>query len=132
MLFRPFCKTGHHLICNLITLRHKSCTWGSKNVQEMLFRGVWSLVAFQLTIHKGTKYFGKAICCLRGKSLNNTTSIKDLQGTSSGNEKEILSRWREYLEDLLNAVRATPTCTCAMIDFGKEEVFTLTGVVAAI
>ena len=47
-------------------------------------------------------------------------------------EKEILSRWREHFEDLLNQARATPTDTCDTIDFGKEEVFTLTEVAAAI
>ena len=34
---------------------------------------------------------------------------------------EILSRWRVCKEDLLNAVRETPTGTCDSIDFGKAR-----------
>ena len=46
-------------------------------------------------------------------------------------EKEILLRWREYFEDLLNPIRATPTDTCDTINLGKGEVFTLTEVATA-
>ena len=69
---------------------------------------------------------------MRGKSLSTTTSINDSTGNIFRNEKEILSRWREYFEDLLNSVRATPTDTCETIDTGKAEVFTITEVAAAI
>ena len=69
---------------------------------------------------------------MRGKSLNTATSIKSSSGNILRDEKEIFSRYREYFENLSNPVRATPTYTCDAIDFGKEEVFTLTEVVAAI
>ena len=68
---------------------------------------------------------------LRGKSLSTTTSIKDITGNVLRDEKEILSRWKEYFEDLLNPVMAAPTDTCDMIEFGKEEVFTSTEMAAA-
>ena len=47
-------------------------------------------------------------------------------------EKEILSGWKEYIEDLFSPVRTAATDTCDMIDFGKEKVFTLTKVASAI
>ena len=78
------------------------------------------------------KVFWQTIRRLRGKSLSTTTSIEDSTGNILRDEKEILSRWREYFEDLLNPVRATPTDTCDTIDLGKEEVFTSTEVAAAI
>ena len=77
------------------------------------------------------KIFWQTIRLLCGKSLSITTSIKDSTGNILRYEKEILSRWREYFEDLLNQVKATPTDTCDTIDFGKEKVFTLTEVAAA-
>ena len=43
-----------------------------------------------------------------------------------------LSLWREYFENLLNPIRAASTDTCNAIYFGKEEIFTLTEVAAAI
>ena len=46
--------------------------------------------------------------------------------------KEILLQWRGYLEDFSNPVKTTSSDICDTIDFGKEEVFTLTEVVAAI
>ena len=78
------------------------------------------------------KVFWQTIRRLRGKSLSTTTSIKDSIGNILQNEKEILSRWREYFEDLLNPIRVTPTDTCNTIDFGKEEVFTSTKVAVVI
>ena len=69
---------------------------------------------------------------LRGKSLSTTMSIKDSTGNILRDEKEILSRWRKYFENLLNPVSATHTDTYVTIDFGKDEVFTLTEVAAAI
>ena len=69
---------------------------------------------------------------LRGKSLSTETSIKDSTGKILRAERENFSRWREYFEDLLNPLMATPTDTCDTIYFGKEEVVTLTDVVANI
>ena len=55
------------------------------------------------------KVFWQTICLLLGKNLSTVTSIKDLTGNFLRDEKEILSRWKKYFEDLLNPVRATPT-----------------------
>ena len=66
------------------------------------------------------------------ESLSTTTSIKESNGNIFRHYKEILSRWREYFEDLLNPVRATPTELCDTIDFEKEKIFTFTKVAAAI
>ena len=78
------------------------------------------------------KVFWLTIRQLRGKSLSITTSMKNSAGNILRDEKKILSHWREYFEDLLNPVRTTLTGTCDTINFGKQEVFTLTVVVAAI
>ena len=72
------------------------------------------------------------ICHLSGKSLSTTTSSKDSTGNFRRDQNEILSPWREYLEDLLNPIKATPTDTCNTIDLGKKVVFTLTEVAATI
>ena len=66
------------------------------------------------------------------KYRRNTTSIKDSTGNIPSDEKEILSQWRKYFEDLLNPVKEAPTDTCDTTDLGKEEVFTLTEEAAAI
>ena len=75
--------------------------------------------------------FWQTIRQLRRKSLSTTTSINDSTGNILRNEKEILSRWIAFFEDLLNPVKATPTDTCNTIEFGKE-VFPLTERAAAI
>ena len=78
------------------------------------------------------KVFWQTIRRLRGKVLTTTISIKDSTGNILRDEKKILSRWREYFENLFNPVSATPTGTCDTIDFGKEKVFTSIEVAAAI
>ena len=67
------------------------------------------------------KIFWQTISRLRGKSLGTTTSIKDSTGNILRDEKEILSRWRENFEDLLNLVRETPTDTCDTIGLKSYE-----------
>ena len=61
-----------------------------------------------------------------------TTAIKYSSENILRDEKEILSRRREYFEDLLNPVKTALTDACDTIDFGKDEVFILTEVAAAI
>ena len=78
------------------------------------------------------KVFWQTICRLHGKRLCTTTSIKDSTGNIFRNEKKILSRWKEYFEDLLNPLRAIPTDTYHTIEFCEAEVFTWTEVAAAI
>ena len=51
------------------------------------------------------KLFWQTIRRLRGKRSSITYSIKDSDGNILTDENEILSRWREYFEDLLNPVK---------------------------
>ena len=78
--------------------------------------------------------FWQIIRRLRGKNSSTTTSIMDLKGNILRDEKEILSRYNKYFEDLLNPKRTTSigTDTINTTDFGKKEVFTLTKMAAAI
>ena len=86
---------------------------------------IWRSVGFQLFIGK------QNILVDRSPIAWEKFKYRDLhQGFNW--EHPILSRWREYFENLLNQVKATPTDTCDTIDFGKEEIFTLKEVVAAI
>ena len=50
-------------------------------------------------------------------------SIKDSDGNILTDENEILSRWREYFEDLLNPVKASTRDTNEVAHLGKDEVF---------
>ena len=77
------------------------------------------------------KVFWQTIRRLRGKSLSITTYMKDSTGNILRDEREILSRWKEYFEDLSNSVRATPADKYDTIKFEKEQVFTLTKMAAA-
>jgi len=67
-----------------------------------------------------------------GKRSNSCSSSKDASGNILSEENEILSRWREYFEGLLNPVKATNDDTHEPISFGEEEVFTAREVVAVI
>jgi len=78
------------------------------------------------------KVFWQTIRRLRGKRSNSSSSIKDLSGNILSDENGILSRWREYFEDLLNPAEATNDDTHEPICFGKEEVFTAREVTTAI
>ena len=91
---------------------------------------VWSSVGFQL-------FFGKqsilqTIRRLRGKRSSVTYSIKDSAGNILMDENEILSRWREYFEDLLNPVKASTRDTHKVTYLGEEEVITAAEVAKAI
>ena len=48
------------------------------------------------------------------------------------NENEILSRWREYFEDLLNPVKASTRDTHKVKHLGEEQVFTAAKVATTI
>ena len=78
------------------------------------------------------KAFWQSICRFREKSLITTISVKESTGNILRNEKKILSRGKEYFEDLLNPVKATPTDTRDTIYFLKDKVFTLIEAAAAI
>ena len=61
-----------------------------------------------------------------------THSIKDSHGNILMDENEILSRWREYFEDLLNPVKASTRDTHEVTHLGEDEVFTAAEVATAI
>ena len=66
------------------------------------------------------------------KDSSVTDSIKDSAGSIFTDENEILSRWREYFEDLLNPVKASTRDTHKVTLLGEEEVFTAAEVAMAI
>ena len=70
------------------------------------------------------KVFWQTIRRLRGKRSSVTYSTKNFAGNFLIDENEILSRWREYFEDLLNPVKASTRDTHKMTHLGKEDVFT--------
>ena len=78
------------------------------------------------------KVFWQTICRLRDKKSSVTYSIKDSAGNILTDENEILSRWREYFEDLLNPVKASTRDTHKVAHLGEEEVFTAAEVATAI
>ena len=53
-----------------------------------------------------------------------TYSTKDSARNILTEENEILSRWREFFEDLLNPVKTSIRDTQEMIYVGEEDVFT--------
>ena len=69
------------------------------------------------------KVFWQTIRRLRGKRSSVTYSINDSAANILTDEKEILSRWREYFEDLLNPVKASTRDTHEVTHLGEEEVF---------
>ena len=78
------------------------------------------------------KVFWQTIRRLRGKRSSITYSIKDSDGNILTDENEILSRWREYFEDLLNPVKASTRDTHEVTHLGEDEVFTAAEVATAI
>ena len=84
------------------------------------------------TIFRQTKYFWQTIRRLRDKRLSITHSIKDSDGNILTDENDILSRWREYFEDLLNPVKASTRDTHKVTHLGEDEVFTAAEVATAI
>ena len=83
---------------------------------------VWSSVGFQLFFDK--QVFWQTIRRLRGKRSSITYSIKDSDANILTDENEILSRWREYFEDLLNPVTASTRDTHEVTQIGEDKVFT--------
>ena len=70
-------------------------------------------------------------CSFGSKYLQKSNNRIQL-GTSSGMRRKSFQNGKNtVLLCLLNLIRTTPTNTCATIDFGKEELFTLTEVAAA-
>ena len=76
--------------------------------------------------------FRKLIHRLRDKRSSFTYCIKNSAGNILSDKNKILSRWREYFEDLLNLVQASTRDTPEVIHLGEEGVFTATEVAIAI
>ena len=78
------------------------------------------------------KVFWETIRRLRGKRSSVTYSIKDSASNVLTIENEILSRWREYFEDLLNPVKASTRDIHEVTHSREDEVFTAAEVATAI
>ena len=78
------------------------------------------------------KVFWQTIRRLRGKESSISFSIKDSVDNILTDENEILSRWREYFEDLLNPVKASTRDTHEVTHLGEDKVFTAAEVATAI
>ena len=119
------------MICNPNIPKHKKLqAHAVKMSKSTLLEEVCASFGFQLFI--GKRSILADYLPLAWEKISTITSIKVLTGYILMDKKETLSRWKEYLEDLLNLIRATTTNLCDTIDFGKEEVFTLLEVAAAI
>ena len=81
-----------------------------------------------LTSFRQAKYFGRQSAVYLAKDRVSRTPSRILQVTLD--ENEILSRWRDYFEDLLNSVQASTRDTQEVIHL--EEVFTTAVMATAI
>ena len=129
---RPDYRTDRHLICNPGTLRCEK-----RQVQEQVKKSKeksWEEFGRRLDSNyfSANKVFRQIIRRLRGKRSSVTYSIKDSAGSILTDENEILSRWREYFEDLLNPVKALTRDTHKVTHLGDDEVFTAAEVATAI
>ena len=79
-----------------------------------------------------SKVFWQTIRRLHGKRSSVTYFIKDSAGNILTDENEILSRWREYFEDLLNPVKASTRDTHKVTHLGEDQVSTAAEVATAI
>ena len=68
--------------------------------------------------------FWQTIRRLRDKRSSVTYSVKDSADNNLKDKNEILSRLREFSEDLLNPVKASIRDTPEVTHVGEEEVFT--------
>ena len=78
------------------------------------------------------KVFWQTIRRLRGKRSSVTYSFKDSTRNILTDENEIVSRWRECFEDLLNPVKASTRDTHEVTHLGEEEAFIAAEVATAI
>ena len=79
-----------------------------------------------------SKGFWQTIRRLRGKQSHTTTSIKDAEGNIFSDETCILSRWREYFEDLLNPMKVNELDTHEVNQPGEIEALIASEVAIAI
>ena len=78
------------------------------------------------------KVFWQTILRLRDKKSSVAYSIKYFADNILTDENEILSRWREYVEDLLDPVKVSTRDTHKVIHLGDEKVFAAAEVATAI
>ena len=98
--------------CRLLSHLQSRCTEARKAAtsavtksKEKSWEKFGRLLDFSYFLTK--KMFWQTICVLHGKQLLMTYSTKDLEDNILKAENEILSRWREYFEDLMNSVKAS-------------------------
>ena len=110
-------------------IRAKSGNFGSKEIQEVM-RRAWSSVGFQL-------FFGKQSILAdhppyAWQKIERHVLTQRFCSNILTDENEILSRWREYFEDLLNPVKASTHDTQEVIHSGEEKLLTAAEVATAI
>ena len=84
------------------------------------------------TIFRQTKDFGRPSVVYVAKDRVSRTPSRILTIIFLTNENDILLRWREYFEDLLNPVKASTRDTHKVTHLGEDEVFTAAEVATAI
>ena len=95
----PGYRTDRFLICNPGTLkRKKRQLWKKRNSRRS--HGKSLIVVWIPTTFRHTKYFSRTSAVYVAKDRVSRTLIKDSAGNNLTDENEILSRWREYFEDL--------------------------------
>ena len=87
------------------------------------FKKPWKELGHQLDSNYflTNKLLWQIICCLRGKRLSVIYSTKDSADNILMDDNEILSRWKEYFEDLSNSVKALTHDTQEGIHLGKRK-----------
>ena len=111
------------------TEARKAATWAVKKSKEKS----WEELGRRLNSNyfSANKVFWQTIRRLRGKRSSITYSIKDSDGSIPTDENEILSRWREYFEDLLNPAKVSTRDTHEVTHLVEDEVFAAAEVATA-
>ena len=122
---RPGYRTDCHLIRNPGTQRFEKRQLWQKSWEEFSRR-------LDSNYFLANKVFWQTICRLPGKRSSITYSIKNSDGNILTDENEILSRWREYFEGLLNPVKTSTRDTYEVTHLGEDDVFTAAEVATAI
>ena len=114
--FRLGYKTSRHLVSNSSISGAESTCSGSKNVQTTLLREVW-LSGLDSLLFEKQSILMQTIRHLRGKTQSSTI-IKNPTRKIIRGEREILSRCREYIKDLLN-----PLIPAILLIYEKRKSF---------
>ena len=125
-----FSEELHHTLQN----RFQSKREINSNNFNKLFTDCWEEFGHRLESNykSANKVFWQTVRRLRGKRSHTTTSIKDAEGNILSDGSCILSRWREYFEDLLNPVEANNLDTPEVTQHREMESLTAAEVATAI